>query len=260
MSSIKKIKNITNLKRKIVCLTAYSKPLAKILDKYCDIILMGDSVATAFYGMKNTREIKLDTMINHAISVKKSIKKSLLVFDMPFNTYRNIKEAKKNVKKVLLKTNCDAIKLESNGKNFKILRTLTNSGIKVMGHIGYTPQYKKYFSPQGLKHKEEIKLIKEAKSIEDAGAFAIVLECINGDLAKKITKNLQIPTIGIGSSKYCDGQILVLDDLIGLSGFYPKFVKKYISLEKILNKVIKKFKNDVIRNNFPKISNTYKTK
>ena len=99
MSSIKKIKNITNLKRKIVCLTAYSKPLAKILDKHCDIILMGDSVATAFYGMKNTRKIKLDTMINHAISVRKSIKKSLLVFDMPFNTYRNIKEAKKMLKK-----------------------------------------------------------------------------------------------------------------------------------------------------------------
>ena len=161
MSSIKKIKNITNLKRKIVCLTAYSKPLAKILDKYCDIILMGDSVATAFYGMKNTREIKLDTMINHAISVRKSVKKSLLVFDMPFNTYRNINEAKRNIKKVLLKTNCDAVKLESNGKNFKILKTLTNSGIKVMGHIGYTPQYKKKFSPQGLLHREEIKLINE---------------------------------------------------------------------------------------------------
>ena len=126
-----------------------------------------------------------------------------------------------------------------------------------MGHIGYTPQYQKYFSPQGFKHKEEMKLIKEAKNIEDAGAFAIVLESVNVDLAKKITKNLQIPTIGIGSSKYCDGQILVLDDLIGLSGFYPKFVKKYISLEKILNKVIKKFRNDVIKNNFPKISNTY---
>ena len=257
MSSIKKIKNIINLKRKIVCLTAYSKPLAKILDKHCDIILVGDSVATAFYGMNNTRQIKLDTMINHGISVRKSIKKSLLVFDMPYNTYRNIKEAKKNVKKVLRKTNCDAVKLESNGKNFKILKTLVKSGVKVMGHIGYTPQYKKYFSPQGLKNKEEVKLINEAKNIEEAGAFAIVLECINASLAKKITKNLEIPTIGIGSSKYCDGQILVLDDLIGLSGFYPKFVKKYISLEKILNKVIKKFRNDVIRNSFPKISNTY---
>ena len=257
MSPIKKIKNIKNLKRKIVCLTAYSKPLAKILDKYCDIILMGDSVATAFYGMKNTREIKLDTMINHAISVRKSIKKSLLVFDMPYNTYRNIKEAKRNVKKVLLKTNCDAVKLESNGKNFEILKTLTNSGIKVMGHIGYTPQFKKNFSPQGLIHREETKLMNEAKNIEEAGAFAIVLECVNASLAKKITKNVQIPTIGIGSSKYCNGQILVLDDLIGLSGFYPKFVKKYISLEKILNKAIKKFRNDVIKNNFPKVSNTY---
>ncbi len=257
MSSIKKIKNIRNLKRKIVCLTAYSKPLAKILDKHCDIVLMGDSVATAFYGMNNTRQIKLDTMINHGISVRKSIKKSLLVFDMPYNTYRNIKEAKKNVKKVLRKTNCDAVKLESNGKNFKIIKILVKSGVKVMGHIGYTPQYKKYFSPQGLKNKEEVKLINEAKNIEEAGAFAIVLECINASLAKKITKNLEIPTIGIGSSKYCDGQILVLDDLIGLSGFYPKFVKKYISLEKILNKVIKKFRNDVIRNSFPKISNTY---
>ena len=105
-----------------------------------------------------------------------------------------------------------------------------------------------------------MKLINEAKNIQDAGAFAIVLECVNARLAKKITKNLQIPTIGIWSSRYCNGQILVLDDLIGLSGFYPKFVKKYISLEKILNKVIKKFRNDVIRNNFPKISNTYKIK
>ena len=221
---------------------------------------MGDSVATAFYGMKNTREIKLDTMINHAISVRKSIKKSLLVFDMPYNTYRNIKEAKRNVKKVLLKTNCDAVKLESNGKNFEILKTLTNSGIKVMGHIGYTPQFKKNFSPQGLIHREETKLMNEAKNIEEAGAFAIVLECVNASLAKKITKNVQIPTIGIGSSKYCNGQILVLDDLIGLSGFYPKFVKKYISLDKILNKVIKKFRNDVIRNNFPKNSNAYQIK
>ena len=166
---------------------------------------------------------------------------------MPFNTYKNLNQAKKNIKEVCKKTHCDAVKLESNGKNFKILKTLTDSGIKVMGHIGYTPQYKKKFSPQGLKHREEIKLINEAKNIEDAGAFAIVLECVNAGLAKKITKNLQIPTIGIGSSKYCNGQILVLDDLIGLSGFYPKFVKKYISLEKILNKVFKKFRNDVIK-------------
>ena len=257
MGSIKKIKNITNLKRKIVCLTAYSKPLAKILDNYCDIILMGDSVATAFYGMKNTREIKLDTMINHAISVRKSIKKSLLVFDMPFNTYRNIKEAKKNALKVLKKTHCDAIKLESNGKNYSILKSLVKSGIPVMGHIGYTPQYKGKFKAQGLNKKQEKKLINEAIKIESSGAFSIVLECINSHAAKKITESVNIPTIGIGSSNTCDGQILVIDDLIGLSGFYPKFVKKYVDLEKILNNAIKKFRTDVIRRKFPTKANTY---
>ena len=123
MKLSKKIKKIIKLKskRKLVCLTAYSKPIAKILDKYCDIILVGDSVATAFYGMKSTKEITLDTMITHNNSVKKAIRKSTLVFDMPFNSYRNIKEAKKNIKKIFKKTSCDAVKLESNGKNFNIL-------------------------------------------------------------------------------------------------------------------------------------------
>ena len=131
-------------KEKISMLTSYDFTLAKIVDNAgIDVILVGDSVATAFYGMKNTRSISLNTIINHSIAVGKGIKKSTFVVDMPFNTYRNINEAKKNVKKVLLRTNCDAIKLESNGKNFKIIKTLTNSGVKVMGHIGYTPQYKK---------------------------------------------------------------------------------------------------------------------
>tara|TARA_B100000123_G_C25641142_1_gene388870 strand:+ start:82 stop:858 length:777 start_codon:yes stop_codon:yes gene_type:complete len=258
MNSKKKIEKITKLNRKIVCLTAYSKPIAKILDKYCDIILVGDSVATAFYGMKSTKEINLDTMINHGISVNKSIKKSVLVFDMPFNTYRNLKETKFNVKKVLKKTKCDAIKLESNGRNFNILKSLAKSGINVMGHIGYTPQYKKSFSPQGFKFNDEKKLIDEAIRIEKAGAFAIVLECINFKLAKKITKILKIPTIGIGSSSFCNGQILVLDDLIGLSGFYPKFVKRYLNSNKIISNAIKKYKADVIKQKFPKISNSYK--
>ena len=257
LTKISRLSTQKKNKSKIVCLTAYSKNIAEEIDKYADLILVGDSLGSVLYNYDTTRKVTLKMMIEHSKSVRKGVKKSLMIVDMPFNTYRNIKEAKKNVKKVLLKTNCDAIKLESNGKNFKLLKTLTNSGIKVMGHIGYTPQYKKNFSPQGLKHREEIKLMNEAKNIEDAGAFAIVLECINAGLAKKITKNLQIPTIGIGSSKYCNGQILVLDDLIGLSGFYPKFVKKYISLEKILNKAIKKFRNDVIKNNFPKVSNTY---
>jgi len=240
-----------------VCLTAYSKPITKILDKYCDIILVGDSVATAFYGMKNTKSISLDTMINHSLAVKKGIKKSVFVVDMPINTYKNFREAEKNAKIISKTVRCDAVKIESNGKNFNIIRHLVKSGIPVMGHIGFTPQYNKKFRPHGLKKNEEKKLIEESKKIEKAGAFSIVLECIAEKTAKKITRIINIPTIGIGSSKFCDGQILVTDDLIGLSGFNPKFVKKYLNLQKILEKGIRKFKDDVIKGKFPKKMNTY---
>ena len=250
---IKKLKS----KKKLVCLTAYSKPIAKILDKYCDIILVGDSIATAFYGMKDTKSISLQTMINHSVAVSKGIKKSVLVVDMPINSYRNFKQAKKNAKKVLRKTHCDAIKLESNGKNFSIIKKLVKSGIPVMGHIGFTPQYKKKFKPQGNNKKEELKLINESKEIEKAGAFSLVLECIAEKTSKKITNAIKIPTIGIGSSKYCDGQILVTDDLIGLSGFYPRFVKKYLNLEKILQKTLIRFKKEVLKQTFPTKKNTY---
>jgi len=255
----KKIFDIKNLKsrKKLVCLTAYSKPISKILDKYCDVILVGDSIATAFYGMKNTRSISLETIINHSIAVSKGVKKSTFVVDMPFNTYKNSKQAKKNARKIFKKTHCDAVKIESNGKNFHIITNLVKSGFPVMGHIGFTPQYKKNFTPQGQGQKQEQKLIEESKKIEKAGAFSLVLECIAEKTAKKITKLIKIPTIGIGSSKFCDGQILVTDDLIGLSGFYPKFIKKYLNLQKILSEAIKKFKNDVRRNKFPKRTNTY---
>ena len=217
---ILKIKN-SKYKKKLVCLTAYSKPITKILDKHCDIILVGDSVATAFYGMRDTKSISLDTIINHSIAVKKGIKKSLLVVDMPINTYKNISVAKKNIKIVLKKTKCDAVKLESNKKNHNIIKEIVKSGIPVMGHIGFTPQYKKKFKPEGLSKNEEIQLINESKKLEKAGAFSIVLECVAEKTAKKITNIIKIPTIGIGSSKFCDGQILVTDDMLGLSGFTP---------------------------------------
>ena len=257
MNSFRKIKNYKILNRKIVCLTAYSKPIGKILDRYCDIILVGDSVATAFYGMKNTKEIDLDTMINHGKSVGKSVKKSILVFDMPFNTYNNLKDAKKNVKNVLNKTKCHAVKLESNGKNFNILNNLVKSGIKVMGHIGYTPQYKKKFSPQGFKPNEVKKLINEAKKIEQAGAFAIVLECVHFKLAKKITDSIKIPTIGIGSSHYCDGQILVLDDLIGLNPINVRFVKKYSNIRKEIFRAVLNYSKEVRNKKFPLKKHSY---
>lgn len=244
-------------KSKLVCLTAYSKKISEILDKYCDIVLVGDSLANVLYGMKNTHEVTLDMMIKHTMSVKSGLKKSLCVIDMPLNSYSNIRLAKKNAKKAIKKTKCDAVKIESNNKNFSIIKALVKSNIPVMGHIGYTPQYKKKFKVAGSSEIEEKKLITEAKKIEEAGAFSIVLECVKKKAAKRITKILKIPTIGIGSSSSCDGQILVTDDMLGLSGFKPKFLKQYMNLNKIIEKGIQKYRREVINKKFPKNINSY---
>tara|TARA_X000001036_G_scaffold94703_1_gene87375 strand:- start:9941 stop:10714 length:774 start_codon:yes stop_codon:yes gene_type:complete len=255
----KKIKKIlaTKNKRKIVSLTAYSKNIAQIVDKYCDITLVGDSLANVLYGMKNTHKIKLDTIIQHSISVKKGIKKSLLVVDMPKGSYANPTQAKKNARLIFKKTNCDAVKIESNNKNFKIIKEITKAKIPVMGHIGYTPQFKDKFKVEGKNTKEIDKLVREAKLIEKAGAFSIVLECVAPSASKIITNFLKIPTIGIGSSSHCDGQILVTDDILGLSGFYPKFVKKYVNLNSIIEKAVKKYSKEVKTKSFPKERNSY---
>ena len=253
----KKIKNIINKKNKskIVSLTAYSKNIAKILDKYCDIVLVGDSLANVLYGLNNTHMVNLENMIQHTASVRKGIKKSLLVVDMPKGSYGNLKLAKKNAKLLMKKTDCDAVKIESNKKNFNIIKFLVKHKIPVMGHIGFTPQFKKKFKIEGDSKKEADKLLKEAKNIEKAGAFSIVLECINSEASKLITNSLKIPTIGIGSSNNCDGQILVTDDMLGISGFYPKFVKKYLSLDRIIEKAIKKYTRDVKLKKFPSKKN-----
>ena len=253
----KKIQNIIKKKNKskIVSLSAYSRNIAKILDKHCDIVLVGDSMANVLYGLNNTHKMNLANMIQHTISVKKGIKKSLLVVDMPKGSYTNLNLAKKNAKLLMRKTKCDAIKLESNNKNFEIIRSLVKNKIPVMGHIGFTPQFKKKFKIEGDTKKKAEKLLKEAKDIEKAGAFSIVLECLNPKASKLITNNLKIPTIGIGSSNDCDGQILVTDDMLGISGFYPKYVKKYLSLDRIIEKAIKKYTRDVKLKKFPSKKN-----
>jgi len=253
----KKIKKILRKKNnsKIVCLTAYSKNIAKILDKFMDIILVGDSMANVLYGHKNTHEISLKNILEHTLSVRMGVNKSLLVVDMPKGSYKNIKEAQKNTSYIMKKTKCDAIKLESNGKNYKIIKHLVSKNIPVMGHIGFTPQYKKNFKIEGMTRQGTLKLLKEAKEIEKAGAFSIVIECISPNAAKLITRELVIPTIGIGSSSYCDGQILVTDDMLGISGFYPKFVKKYANLNRIIEKAVKKYTRDVKLKKFPSIKN-----
>ncbi len=253
-SKIKKIISKKN-KTKIVSLTAYSKSIAKILDKYCDIILVGDSMANVLYAQKNTHKISMDNIIQHTLSVKSGVKKSLLVVDMPKGSYSNSNTALKNARLILKKTRCDAVKLENYKNNFKIIKYLVQRKIPVMGHIGYTPQFKKRFKLEGQSNYEKQNLLREAKLIENAGAFAIVLECLSSNAAKIITNEIKIPTIGIGSSLYCDGQILVTDDMLGLSGFYPKFVKKYQNLDRIIDKAVKNYTKDVKLNNFPSKKN-----
>ncbi|MDA7606515.1 3-methyl-2-oxobutanoate hydroxymethyltransferase [Pelagibacteraceae bacterium] len=256
MKKIYKIINSKN-KKKLICLTAYSKPFAKILDKYCDLVLVGDSLATAMLGMKDTRSVNLDTMIQHGLSVKSNLNKAVCVVDMPANSYKNIKQAKKNAKLIINKTKCDAVKVECNGKNYEIIKSIVDTGIPVMGHIGFTPQYYRKFKAQGIQEKDRSRLLEQAARNQKAGVFSIVLECINATAAKAITKSLKIPTIGIGSSIHCDGQILVTDDMLGLSGFYPKFVKKFVNLNNIIEIGIKKYKKAVLNEKFPNKKNTF---
>ena len=247
---IKKILSKKN-KTKIVSLTAYSKSIAKILDKYCDIILVGDSMANVLYGQKNTHKIKIQNIIEHSLSVKKGVRKSLLVVDMPIGTYKTNSQAFKNAKLIMNKTRCDAVKLENNKSNHRIVKYLIKRNIPVMGHIGYTPQFKKKFKLEGQSTKEIDILLNQAKLIEISGAFAIVLECLTSKAAKLITSQLKIPTIGIGSSSHCDGQVLVTDDMLGLSGFNPKFVRKYVNLNRIIENSVKKYTRDVKLIKFP---------
>jgi 3-methyl-2-oxobutanoate hydroxymethyltransferase len=242
----------------ITCLTAYSVNIAKIANKYCDIILVGDSLGMVLYGMKSTREVKLETMINHARAVKKAANRSLVVFDMPYKTYRNRNIAYKNAKDVLKITKCDAVKLEG-GKEIKnTINFLIKKGIPVMGHIGLLPQTAKKFEVKGKKKLEKKKFLNDANEISKAGVFAIIIECVVAKLSKKITESVKVPTIGIGASKFCDGQILVSDDLLGLSDFYPKFVKRYANLNKIIERSVKKYTKDVKSKMFPLYKNTYK--
>jgi len=245
-------------KSKIVCLTAYSKNIASILDDHCDIILVGDSLGSVLYNFKSTRSVTLAMMIEHSKSVKMGIKKSLFVVDMPHNTYRSNKEALKNAKKIISQTRCDAVKLEGGSKIIGIVKHLIKNKIQVQGHLGVLPQSQKgKFSYKGKKIKERNKIFEDAKLLELAGVFSLVLECVETSLAKKITNSLKIPTIGIGASSYCDGQVLVTDDLIGLNLINVRFVKKYLNLKKAINSAVIKFKNEVKVKKLPNKKQSY---
>jgi|TARA_B110000003_G_C16610662_1_gene519284 3-methyl-2-oxobutanoate hydroxymethyltransferase len=257
MNKFQKLINKKN-KTKIVSLTAYSKNIASIIDSYCDIVLVGDSLGSVLYNYKSTRSVSLEMMIEHSKSVRLGVKKSLMVVDMPFNTYRNNTEALNNAKKIMLKTKCDAVKLEGGKKIINIIKFLIKNKIPVMGHLGLLPQSEKgKFSFKGKKNLERKKILNDARLLDEAGVFSIVLECIETSLARLITETIKIPTIGIGASKYCDGQILVIDDLIGLNPIKVRFVKKYSNVQKIIKIAVSKYSKEVKRKKFPKKQQSY---
>ena len=242
---------------KIVSLSVYSKNIASIIDNYCDLILVGDSLGSVLYNYKSTRQVTLKTMIEHSKSVRMGVKKSIMIVDMPYNTYRNSKEALKNAKLVMLKTKCDGVKLEGGEKISKIVKTLVKNKIPVLGHLGLLPQSDKTFKFKGKKHRERENILRDAKKLQKSGVFSIVLECIESSLAKKITSSVDIPTIGIGSSKNCDGQILVLDDLIGLNSIKVRFLKKYTNIKKEISKAVFNYSKEVKNKKFPSKKYSY---
>ncbi len=250
-------------RKKITCLTAYTSSVAKIIDNYVDIVLVGDSLGSTIYGMKNTQKVSLEMMKEHGRAVSQYCKKSYTIIDMPFNTYNNNKEALTNAKNIINYTKCQSVKIESDENNIGIVKYLTKNKIKVVSHIGVTPQKYKNFNKirtVGKLPNEKEEIIKLALNLEKAGSCLIVLECMQETLAREISKKLKIPTIGIGASKDCDGQILVIDDILGISSSEkkPKFVKSYANFESEINKSVKKYCLDVIQKKFPNKKNVYK--
>ena len=257
---MKKIKEIIKKKNKskIICLTAYSKNIAEEVDKHVDIVLVGDSLGSVLYNYSTTKKVTLTEMINHSKSVRLGVKKSLMVVDMPFKTYATKNIALKNAKKIMKETKCDAVKLEGGKKIIKQIKFLIKNKIPVLGHLGLLPQSMKgKFKSKGKTSREIKQLMSDALLLQNTGVFAIVLECVKTPIAKQITKNLKIPTIGIGSSVYCDGQVLVTDDLIGLNHTKIKFVKKFLNVKKYINIGLRKFASDVKSKKYPSKKYSY---
>lgn len=236
-------------KEKIVVLTAYDYSIAKAIDAAeIDVVLVGDSLGMVVFGDDNTLNVTIDEMVRSVSAVAKAAENSLIVADMPSKTYETKAHALKNAKR-LINAGAKAVKPEN---STEIVAYLVDEGIPVMGHIGLTPQTISEFKVQG-KDKESVKrLVKLAKDIERAGAFCIVLECIPAVLAERITKNLIIPTIGIGAGQYCDGQVLVSYDMLGLyKKLEPKFVKKYCDIAGKITKAVSDYKKEVKKGEFP---------
>ena len=262
------IKDILALKnkRKITMLTVYDYPVASLVDRAgIDIVLIGDSMANVVLGLESTTQIGMPEMLTAAKAVSRAIKNALIVGDMPYDSYQvNIEDSVKNAMRFIEEAGCDAIKLEWFDKCHQVSEEIIKAGIPVMGHIGLTPQTAEKlggFKVQGKDAQTAKKLIQEALELEKLGCFSIVLECIPDKIAAIITQKLKIPTIGIGAGVHCDGQVLVINDMLGLFERYtPKFVKKYINLSDLILKAIEEYKAEVIQEKFPAKEHTFTIK
>ena len=248
-------------KKKLVCLTAYTTYMAEIVDKYCDLVLVGDSLSMVLYGDKNTSHLSLSTMIRHGKAVRKGIQKSVLVVDMPKNTYEKSPHiALKNAQKIIRETKCDAVKMEGGVAIARTIKKLVNNNIPVMGHIGLLPQQVTKSSEYRIKGKTKIEeniVIKDLLAVQKNGAFSVVIEGVTEKLAIKLCKLAKIKTIGIGASSKCSGQVLVTEDMLGIFDKTAKFVKKYNNLRYKISKSVKNYSSDIVNKKFPTKNNIY---
>lgn len=245
----------------IVCLTAYDAPTAAILDAHCELLLVGDSVGMVVHGLPSTVGVTLEMMILHGQAVMRAAKRALVVVDLPFGSYEaSCEQAYASASRVLKETGCQAVKVESGPAIASTILFLVERGIPVMGHVGLRPQAINVdggFKAKGRSREERARVIREAKAADEAGAFAIVVEGVAEDLAAEITGMVQAPTIGIGASAACDGQILVTDDMLGRFDWTPKFVRRYADLRSEIDRAAQAYAEDVRARRFPAASETY---
>ncbi|PZQ46788.1 MAG: 3-methyl-2-oxobutanoate hydroxymethyltransferase [Phenylobacterium zucineum] len=248
----------------IVCLTAYDAPTAELLDPHCDLLLVGDSVGMVVHGLPNTVGVTLEMMILHGQAVMRGSRRAMVVIDMPFGSYEGGKEiAYQNCARVMKETGAQAVKLESGPTVPQTIEYLVQRGIPVMGHVGLRPQAvltEGAFKAKGKTDDERLRVIAEAEATADAGAFAIVVEGTAEPVAAEITRSIDKPTIGIGASAACDGQILVTHDMLGLFDWTPKFVRRYADLRGEIDRAAKGYAEDVRARRFPAEVETYFSK
>ncbi|KAA5804833.1 3-methyl-2-oxobutanoate hydroxymethyltransferase [Alkalicaulis satelles] len=248
----------------LVCLTAYDAPTAALLDPHCDLLLVGDSVGMVVHGLPNTLPVTLDMMILHGQAVMRGSHRALVAVDMPFSTYeRSREQAFDNAARILRETGCQAVKVESGVYIAETIRFMAERAIPVIGHVGLRPQAALAdggFKAKGRDAASRAKVIEEAVAADEAGAFAIVIEGVAEDLAAEITARVKAPTIGIGASAACDGQILVTPDMLGLFDWTPRFVKRYADLKGQFEDGVKAYAADVRARAFPGPDQVYKPK